>query len=90
MPDDLASLGRQAGTHMFTVFEKLFEADGNSPASVKYDLFDAWYKLQLLDCEIRMHGAGVAGDQVKIWQDACVGEMQRRLDNLRKQMARPH
>ncbi len=90
MTSELASLGRQDGAHLFAVFEKMFEADGNSPAGAKFDVFDAWYKLQILECELRFHKAGVADDQIKVWQESCLDEMQRRLGILREQMARVH
>ena len=76
------------GAHLFAIFEKLFEADGNSIATVKYDVFETWHKLQILQCELRMYDAGLSEAYIRAWQDSCTSEMQRRLGNLREQMAR--
>jgi hypothetical protein len=81
---DLKSLGREDGAHLFAVFEKLFEADGNSIATAKYDIFETWYKLQILECQLRMHGAGMSDADIARWQRACVAEMQRRLGKMRE------
>jgi hypothetical protein len=82
---DLQSLGREFGEYLFAVFDKLFESDGNSPAPGKFEIYENWYKVKILEAGLLMYEAGVCNADVAIWEGACVSEMQARLDELRKQ-----
>jgi hypothetical protein len=81
-------LGREDGKYLFEVFERLIFEGGCAPIAAKFEVFDTWCKLQILECEFRMANAGVTEDQMKIWKDACVDEMKHRCDELRVQMSR--
>jgi hypothetical protein len=88
--DDLKHLGREDGSHLFSIYEKLVEADGNSIPFVKVDVFETWCNLRLMECEIRLHGAGLAENEIADWRAACVDELMLKLAALVANMSRIH